>query len=241
MLILDEISRANLVTCAHKEAHRYLLDALESAEIVADEIQEANSKYRSWFVTSLVKQFNRFKQNHCKKDTSIKSLLERLSEKGVTEYSVTTPPLCLAVRYKGTTISFTYNYEGATAAVDGFEIGIKNWDEDIVELIDAIYEECQESKIFAYVHTILSRHMTEKVQQGILISTAMGLMRAKMKDIDYEIISQSAIGDEVVIRFSTSYGIFMIVGPIEEFEKKIEDKMHEIKYSMISNKRSEFE
>ena len=62
-----------------------------------------------------------------------------------------------------------------------------------------------------------------------------------MKDIDYEIISQSAIGDEVVIRFSTSNGIFMIGGPIEEFEKKIEDKMHEIKYSMISNKRSEFE
>ena len=241
MLILDEISRTYIVTCAHKEAHRSLLDAFESGEIAADEIQEANSKYRSWFVTSLVKQFTRFKKRHCTKNTSIKRLLERLSEKDVTEYSVTTPPLCLSVRYKGTILSFTYSYEGSIAEVDGFEVKIRNWDEDIVELIDVIYEECQESRIFTCVQTILSRHMTEKVQQGILISTALGLMSAKMKDIDYEIISQSVIGDEIVIRFSTSNGIFMIVGAIEEFENRIEDKIPEIKYSMISNKTPEFE
>ena len=220
MQILDDIVRKEIVAKAHKAAHSHLMDALDTNAISADDMQEAYSNYKSWFLESLSRQFTRFKRRQAQKNTTFKRLLDRLAENGVTEHSITTPPLCLSVKYKGTKVSFTYSYEGAIAEVDGFRVKICDWDEDIVELIDAIYEECQESKIFAYVHTILSRHMTEKVQQGILISTAMGLMRAKMKDIDYEIISQSAIGDEVVIRFSTSYGIFMIVGPIEEFEKR---------------------
>lgn len=240
MQILDDIVRKEIVAKAHKAARSHLMDALDTNAISADDIQEAYSNYKSWFLESLSRQFTRFKRRQAQKNTTFKRLLDKLAENGVTEHSITTPPLCLSVKYKGTKVSFTYSYEGAIAEVDGFRAKICDWDEDIVELIDIIHEECQDSKLFSRVHPIVSTHLAFKVQQKIMISTALGIMKAKMKDIEYEIISQSTIGDEIVIRFSTPYGIYMIAGPLDEFEMKIEDKIVEIQYYKKHNITTRF-
>lgn len=242
MYVLDDTSKIHIVERAHKEARRDLLNSLEFENIMEEGIAEACSQYKSCFLNSLLKEFNHIK--HRSTDARllpIKRLLDRLAEKGVTEHSVTTPPLCLTVKYKGLTLSFSYDYDGSVATVDGFEVRVPNWDEDIIELLEAIHAELRESSIFSKAQFIIDEFMSEKVQKDIMISTALGIIRSKLIDIEYEIISKH-IEDEVIsIRISTRWQAFLIEGTFEEFANNVDEKFLEIKEVISSNNGTDFE
>jgi hypothetical protein len=62
MQILDDIVRKEIVAKAHKAARSHLMDELNTNAISADDMQEAYSNYKSWFLESLSRQCTRFKR-----------------------------------------------------------------------------------------------------------------------------------------------------------------------------------
>ena len=242
MYVLDEISKVHIVERAHKEAERDIINSLEFEDLTTEGIGKACSQYKTCFLNSLLKDFNRIKQSSSDaRLLPIKRLLDRLAEKGVTEHTVTTPPLCLTVKYKGFILSFTYDYDGAVATVNGFEVRVPNWDEDIIELLEAVHSELDESRIYSRVQSIMEEFMSDKIQKDIILSTALGIIRSKLSDIEYEVISKFVVDDEISIRISPKWQTFLIEGTLEEFAKKVDDKVLEIKYMISSNNESGFE
>lgn len=242
MYVLDETSKIHIVERAHNEARRDLFNSLEFENMMEQGIAEACSQYKSCFLNSLLKQFNRIKRSSTDaRLLPIKRLLDRLAEKGVTEHSVTTPPLCLTVKYKGLTLSFTYGYDGSVATVNGFEVRVPNWDEDIIELLEAIHTELTESSILSRVQSIMNEFMSEKVQKDIMISTALGIIRSKLCDIEYEVISKCIENEEISVRISTRWQTFLFKGAFEEFANNVDERLQEIKEVISSNNGTSFE
>lgn len=229
MFILDEISKDNIVKKAHNEASEDLINSLKYEGMSEEKIAEACAAYRDCFLQGLFKRFNRIKKKGVDaRVLPIKRLLDRLAEKGVTEYRVTTPPLCLTVKYNGMTLSFTYGYEGAIATVNGFDVRVPNWDEDIIELLEAIHTELQESNIYSHVRSTMTEYMANEVQKSIMISTALGIIREIFKDIDYEIYTKYVAEDIISIRLTTKWQTFLIEGTLAEFADKVEEKYLEV-------------
>lgn len=144
MIILDDVLKKAIVEGAHKEACNDYIDSISNADATELDLTGACSRYKSMFLQALMDKFGRLKGRiENAQNLPFKRLLDRLAEKGVSEYKVTTPPLCLTVKYKGITMSFTCSYEGPIVQVDGFETRVRDWDEDIIELLEIIYNECQ--------------------------------------------------------------------------------------------------
>ena len=242
MYVLDEMSKVHIVERAHKEAERDIINSLEFEDLTTEGIGKACSQYKFCFLNSLLKDFNRIKRKSVDaRVLPIKRLLDRLAEKGVTEHSVTTPPLCLTVKYKGFILSFTYDYDGAVATVNGFEVRVPNWDEDIIELLEAVHTELDESRIYSRVQSIMEEFMSDKIQKDIILSTALGIIRSKLSDIEYEVISKCVENEEISVRISTLCQTFLFKGAFEEFANNVDDKILEIKEVISSNNGTSFE
>ena len=242
MYILDKDLMTDIVESARQNAHKKLINSLEFSDMTKKGVAHACSEYKSWFLDSLIRNFNRVKKEQSDERTfPIKRLLDRLAEKGVTEHSVTTPPLCLTVKYQDMTISFTYSDNGPIAILNGFEVRVHKWDEDVVELLEAIHAECKESNILSCVESTINGYMVEKVQNGVMISTAVGLIKTLMPDIEYEIVDQMVEKEKITIRLATQWGSFAIKGRLETFAQKVEAKILEIKDAISCNNRVDFE
>ena len=242
MYILEKDLMADIVESARQSAHKKLLNSLEFGNMIEKGVAHACSEYKSWFLDSLIRTFNRVKKEQGDERTfPMKRLLDRLAEKGVTEHSVTTPPLCLTVKYQDMTLSFTYSDNGPIAILNGFEVRVNKWDEDVIELLEAIHAECKESNILSCVESMINGYMVEKVQKGVMISTAVGLIKTLMTDIEYEIVEQRVEQEKITIRLATQCGTFAIKGRLETFAQKVEEKILEIKEAISCNNRVDFE
>lgn len=94
MYILDEISKKQIVKKSHEVATNAFIDNLGDVDVSDLDMEDSYSRYKSLFIDALLKRFRRLKQwTQDDQQISFKRLLDRLSEKGVTEHMVTTPPL----------------------------------------------------------------------------------------------------------------------------------------------------
>ena len=190
MIILDDVVKKAIVEGAHKEACNDYIDSISNADATELDLTGACSRYKSMFLQALMDKFGRLKgQIENAQNLPFKRLLDRLAEKGVSEYKVTTPPLCLTVKYKGMTMSFTCSYEGPIVQVDGFET---------------------------------------RIQDEILISTALGIIKARLSDMDYEIKDTEVKDDEVTIEIKTETGIFYVSGSLETLGDELEETISDM-------------
>ena len=190
MIILDDVLKKAIVEGAHKEACNDYIDSISNADATELDLTGACSRYKSMFLQALMDKFGRLKgQIENAQNLPFKRLLDRLAEKGVSEYKVTTPPLCLTVKYKGMTMSFTCSYEGPIVQVDGFET---------------------------------------RIQDEILISTALGIIKARLSDMDYEIKDTEVKDDEVTIEIKTETGIFYVSGSLETLGDELEETISDM-------------
>lgn len=229
MIILDEVLKKALIEGAHKEACNDFIDSIGGVNATEFDMSGSCLEYKSMFLQALMDKFGRLKgQIENAKNLPFKRLLDRLAEKGVTEYKVTTPPLCLTVKYKGITMAFMYSYEGAIVQVDEFQTRVRNWDEDIVELLEIIYNECQEPNIIHHVEHSAKTYMANKIHNDILTSTALGIIKARLSDMDYEIKDCEVYDDEVIVEIKTETGIFYVSGSLETFADELEDTISDM-------------
>jgi hypothetical protein len=229
MIILDDVLKKAIVEGAHKEACNDYIDSISNADATELDLTGACSRYKSMFLQALMDKFGRLKGRiENAQNLPFKRLLDRLAEKGVSEYKVTTPPLRLTVKYKGMTMSFTCSYEGPIVQVDGFETRVRDWDEDIIELLEIIYNECQEANIIYHVEHSAKAYMANKIQDEILISTALGIIKARLSDMDYEIKDTEVKDDEVTVEIKTKTGIFYVSGSLESFAEELEDTISDM-------------
>lgn len=226
MYILDEISKKQIVKKSHEVATNAFIDNLGDVDVSDLDMEDSYSRYKSLFIDALLKRFRRLKQwTQDDQEISFKRLLDRLSEKGVTEHMVTTPPLCLTVKYKGMTMSFTYSYEGAFAFVDGIEVRVRSWDEDIIELLEIIHSECQPSELCSHVESSLKDYMTARVQSRIMIAIALGIIKKRLAGIEYQIADSYVIDDDICIRLNMGPATINVSGALEDFAKQLEESI----------------
>jgi hypothetical protein len=105
---------------------------------------------------------------------------------------------------------------------------VRDWDEDIIELLEIIYNECQESNIIYHVEHSAKAYMANKIQDEILISTALGIIKARLSDMDYEIKDTEVKDDEVIVEIKTKTGIFYVSGSLESFAEELEDTISDM-------------
>ena len=229
MIILNDITRRELIDAAHKEACNEFFNNQYDAYAPETDMNEGCSVYKSKFLQTLTEKFSCIKERiQDGQNLPYKRLPDRLAEMGVTEYNVTTPPLCLTVKYNGMTISFMHSYEGSLIQVDGFQSKIWYWDEDIVELIEIIYMECQEANIIDHVGRSKKTHMTNKIENEMLVSFVLGIIKARLSDLDYEIKETDVRFGEVTIEIETLSGTFYVSGTIETFTEELEKAISDI-------------
>ena len=230
MFTLDETTRYNIIKDAHEVARQDLMENLEFEDMTGLNIEHACSMYKSSFLDALTEGFDLVKSEMEDVLPFMKMrLAERLAEKGIIEYAVTTPPVCLTVSYKGVEMSFTYDSDSAIAVIDGFEAEIACWDEDIIELFDAIHTETDDSNIFSHVRRAMDEYMTEKVQRDIMISSAQGVIRAKLADVEYEIVNTIVTGNQIKVEVLISGQKLSLEGTLENFADIVEHRIIELK------------
>ena len=71
--------------------------------------------------------------------------------------------------------------------------------------------------------------MTEKVQRDIMISSAQGVIRAKLADVEYEIVNTIVTGNLIKMEVSICGQKFSIEGTLENFADIVEHRIIELK------------
>ncbi|MBR4977756.1 MAG: hypothetical protein IKY95_02240 [Bacteroidales bacterium] len=233
---IDEEWRQKII----QSAHRYAFDSLTSKvdgfmEGSADKTKTYLS-YRSSFMDSLIKHYyshSELVRRSFKR--TFTPLLERLAQKGASEYMVETNPLTLTIFLKNGAISFTDSEEGIYVGVDDYRTRVSHWNEDMVDLLEIVLDECQKDETILKIDRMLIEQKTELMKNDILIATVKALIQKKLPKDSYTIKSNCiTVFKEVFLFMDTAWGYISLVCPFEVFEETLD---REIKKTQASQQK----
>ena len=223
-----------------QSAHQYAFDSLSSKakgflDGQADKTQTYFS-YRSNFMESLIDHYYSHSELVRRSfKITFMPLLERLAQKGVTEYKVETNPLTLTVFLNNGSISFTDSEEGIYVGVDDYRRRVSHWSEDMVDLLEIVLDECQKDETILKIDRMLIEQKTELMKNDILIATVKALIQKKLPKDSYTIKSNCiTVFKEVFLFMDTAWGYISLVCPFEVFEETLD---REIKKTQASQQK----
>ena len=220
-----------------QSAHRYAFDSLSSKakgfmDGPADKTQTYLS-YRSNFMESLIAHYYSHSESVRRSfKITFMPLLERLAQKGVTEYKVETNPLTLTVFLSNGSISFTDSEQGIYVGVDDYRRRVSHWSEDMVDLLEIVLDECQKDETILKIDRMLIERKTELMKNDILIATVKALIQKKLPKDTYTIKSNCiTVFKDVFLYMDTAWGYISLVCPFEQFEENLDKEIEKIQAS----------
>ena len=187
---IEEKWRQKIIKHAHEDAYYFLRAQVDGfMEGTADKTK-AYESYQSSFMDSLIKHYYSY-SNLVRRSFKVtfKPLLERLSEKGTTGYKVETDPLTLTVFLKNGSMTFTDSDQGLFVGVNDYKVKVSHWNEDMVDLLEIVLDECQESETIRKIDELLIEYKTEEIRNQILVTTVEGYVHKKLPSGSYKIRS----------------------------------------------------
>ena len=230
---IDEEWRQKII----QSAHRYAFDSLTSKvdgfmEGSADKTKTYLS-YRSSFMDSLIKHYyshSELVRRSFKR--TFTPLLERLAQKGASEYMVETNPLTLTIFLKNGAISFTDSEDGIYVGVDDYKRRVSHWNEDMVDLLEIVLDECQKDETILKIDRMLVEHRSELIKNDIIIATVKALVQKKLPEDTYTIKTSCVTAfKEVFLYMGTAWGYISLVCPFEQFEENLDNEIEKVQAS----------
>lgn len=214
-----------VIANAHNAALDDFRDHLDSSTVDVD-MEEAFPQYKSIFIKSILDTF--YPTNNIYKTHGFSPLLNRLSQKGIREYSISTDPLRLTVMLNGAEITFSQDCDCQMAYLNGENIRVGKWEGKTIDILEAIHAQCQEKDIKERLKQCFMDFKSEKVKKEILKATIFSLAREELSGEEHEIMGYGVtFGGDVYIHIETSLGPVDVMCPFEEFEESLETAINE--------------
>ena len=232
---IDHEWRQKIIQSAHRHAFDSLTSKVEGFMDGAADKTETYLNYRAGFMESLIDHYYSHSEPVRKSfKITFMPLLERLAQKGVTEYKVETNPLTLTVFLNNGSISFTDSEQGIYVGVDECKRKVSHWSEDMVDLLEIVLDECQKDETILKIDRLLIEHKTEQMKNNILIATVKALIQKKLPKGTYTIKTNCiTVFKEVFVYMDTAWGYISLLCPFEVFEETL-DKEIEKRKGMFS-------
>ena len=230
---IEEKWRQKIKKHAHEDAYYFLRAQVDGfMEGTADKTK-AYESYQSSFMDSLIKHYYSY-SNLVRRSFKVtfKPLLERLSEKGTTGYKVETDPLTLTVFLKNGSMTFTDSDQGLFVGVNDYKVKVSHWNEDMVDLLEIVLDECQESETIRKIDELLIEYKTEEIRNQILVTTVEGYVHKKLPSGSYKIRSCCiTYFNEIFLYMETIWGSISLTSPIdiERFAELFDMEIEKIK------------
>lgn len=234
---IDHEWRQKIIQSAHRHAFDCLTSKVEGYLNEAADKTQTYLSYRSDFMESLIDHYYSHSELVRRSfKITFMPLLERLAQKGVTEYKVETNPLTLTVFLSNGSISFTHSEQGIYVGVDEYKRKVSHWCEDMVDLLEIVLDECQKEETIQKIDRLLIDYKTEQLKNYILVATVKALIQKKLPKDTYTIKTNCiTVFKEIFLCMDTAWGYISLLCPFEVFEETL-DKEIEKRKEIYSNK-----